>query len=139
MTSITDTAQKFVDACDCGKGWEACAPYCAAGASFTAQSEALTDVTTLEQYTNWAKGLLGPMPDARYELKSLATDADRNCVVAFATFHATHTNDGGPVPPTGKSTATDYVYAMQFDGSGKISHMTKIWHSGLALKELGWA
>lgn len=44
----------------------------------------------------------------------------------------------GPVPPTGKSTRTDYVYVMQFTGD-KISHMTKIWHSGLALKELGWA
>jgi len=27
---------------------------------------------------------------------------------------------------------------MQFTGD-KISHMTKIWHSGMALKELGWA
>ena len=37
-----------------------------------------------------------------------------------------------------QSTRTDYVYVMQFTGD-KISHMTKIWHSGLALKELGWA
>jgi hypothetical protein len=27
---------------------------------------------------------------------------------------------------------------MQFDGD-KIAHMTKIWHAGLAMKELGWA
>jgi hypothetical protein len=27
---------------------------------------------------------------------------------------------------------------MQFTGD-KISHMTKVWHSGLAMKELGWA
>jgi len=27
---------------------------------------------------------------------------------------------------------------MQFTGD-KIGHMTKIWHSGMALKELGWA
>jgi hypothetical protein len=27
---------------------------------------------------------------------------------------------------------------MQFNGD-KISHMTKIWHSGFAMKELGWA
>jgi len=26
---------------------------------------------------------------------------------------------------------------MQFKGD-KINHMTKIWHSGLAMKELGW-
>jgi len=45
---------------------------------------------------------------------------------------------GGPCAPTGKSTATDYVYAMQFTG-GKISHMTKIWNSNWAIRELGWA
>jgi len=26
---------------------------------------------------------------------------------------------------------------MQFEGD-KIKHMQKIWHSGLAMKELGW-
>jgi hypothetical protein len=30
------------------------------------------------------------------------------------------------------------VYVMQFT-DGKISHMTKIWHSGQAFKQLGWA
>ncbi|MDO8676946.1 MAG: nuclear transport factor 2 family protein, partial [Acidobacteriota bacterium] len=35
-------------------------------------------------------------------------------------------------------TSTDYVYVMQFDGD-KIAHMTKIWHAGLAMKELGWS
>jgi hypothetical protein len=32
---------------------------------------------------------------------------------------------------------TDYVYVMDFDGE-RIRHMTKIWHAGLAMKELGW-
>jgi hypothetical protein len=59
-------------------------------------------------------------------------------VSAYAVFHATHTGDGGPVPPTGLSMSTDYVYVMQFEGE-KIVHMTKIWHSGLALKAVGWA
>jgi hypothetical protein len=26
---------------------------------------------------------------------------------------------------------------MQFEGD-KIAHMTKIWHAGLAMQELGW-
>ena len=34
--------------------------------------------------------------------------------------------------------STDYVYVMQFQGD-KISHMTKVWNSELALKEIGWA
>jgi hypothetical protein len=49
----------------------------------------------------------------------------------------THTGQGGPVPPTGKSVRTDYVYVMFFEGD-KIRHMQKIWHAGLALQELGW-
>ena len=138
MAAISETAEKFFVACEAGKGWDACAAYCSPGATFSAQSEALAKVATLDHYCNWMKGLYGPMPDARYELKSFATDAARNNVTAFATFHGTHTGDGGPVPPTGKATATDYVYIMQFDGEGKISHMTKVWHSGLALTELGW-
>ena len=42
------------------------------------------------------------------------------------------------MPPTGKRTTTDYVYVMQFSGD-RISHMTKIWNAGWAMKELGWA
>jgi predicted ester cyclase len=67
-----------------------------------------------------------------------AVDPLRNNVAAYGVFHGTHTGEGGPVPPTGRKTSTDYVYVMQFDGD-RISHMTKIWHSGLAMKALGWA
>ena len=49
----------------------------------------------------------------------------------------THTGPGGPCPPTGKRVKSDYVYVMEFDGD-KIRHMTKIWHAGWAMKELGW-
>jgi len=78
MSSIATVAMQFFDACEKGKGWEACK----------------------------------------------------------AVFSGTHTGEGGP-PPTGKSTRSDYVYSMEFDGD-KIRHMTKIWNSGWALKELGW-
>ncbi|HEY3738247.1 MAG TPA: nuclear transport factor 2 family protein [Bryobacteraceae bacterium] len=137
MSEITNTAEAFFTACETGKGWESCGAYCAPEATFSAQAEPLLGVKTLEQYTEWMKGLMTVMPDARYEIKSFATDAGRNNVAAYGVFHATHTGEGGPVPATGRSTMTDYVYVMQFDG-GKIVHMTKIWHSGLALKELGW-
>ncbi len=68
----------------------------------------------------------------------LATDTERGRVSAFAVFHGTHTGEGGPVPPTGKTAAADYVYDMEFKGD-KISHMTKIWNDGHTLKQLGWA
>lgn len=137
MASITGVAKKFFAECETGKGWEACKAYCTPNATFVAQAEPLADVKTLQQYADWMKGMIPILPDARYELKSFATDAERNNVSACATFIATHTGPGGPVAPTGKTTRTDYVYVMDFQGD-KIRHMTKIWNSGYALKELGW-
>jgi steroid delta-isomerase-like uncharacterized protein len=136
--SITNAAQAFFEACETGKGWESCAQYCNPNATFSAQAEPLLDVKTLAQYTDWMKGIFSVLPDANYVLKSFATDDERNNVTAYAVFHGTHTGEGGPVPPTGRKMSTDYVYVMQFK-DGKISHMTKIWNAGLALKELGWA
>jgi predicted ester cyclase len=88
--------------------------------------------------SDWMKGLMTIMPDGSYEVKSFATDTERNNVAAYGVFSGTHTGPGGPCEPTGKKTISDYVYVMQFTGD-KISHMTKIWHSGMALEELGWA
>ena len=83
------------------------------------------------------KGILAVLTDATYDLKAFAEDRERGQVCAFATFIGTH-KAGEPVPPTGKTTRTDYVYVMGFRG-GKIAHMTKVWNDGYALKELGWA
>jgi hypothetical protein len=138
MPSITETAMQFFMACEAGKGWAACSLYCTSDASFTAQAEPLAGVTTLEAYCEWMQGLMTVMTDGHYTLRSFATDTERNNVCAYAVFTGTHLA-GGPIPPTGKTTNTDYVYVMQFDAIGKISHMTKIWNSGVALKELGWA
>jgi predicted ester cyclase len=138
MASITSVAEAFFEACETGKGWDGCRAYCIPDATFSAQAEPLLEVKTLEQYADWMKAMMTILPDGRYDLKSFATDETRNNVAAYAVFHATHTGEGGPVPPTGRSTATDYVYVMQFAGD-KIAHMTKIWNAGLAIKELGWA
>ena len=138
MTTITETARSFFDACETGQGWGGCGAFCAPDAGFAAQSEPLAGITTLAGYTEWMKGLLGFMPDGRYEVMSFATDAERDNVCAYGVFSATHTGAGGPMPATGKSTRTDYVYVMQF-ADGKIAHMTKIWNAPWAMKELGWA
>jgi predicted ester cyclase len=135
---MMETAKEFFDACETGQGWEGCSRYCTADATFSAQAEPLADVQTLEGYADWMKGLLTPLPDGRYEVKSFAEDAGRKNVVAYAIFSGTHTGEGGPCPPTGKSASSDYVYVMDFDGD-RISHMTKIWNSSVALNQLGWA
>jgi predicted ester cyclase len=137
MSGITAVAEGFFAACETGKGWEGCKAYCTPDASFVAQSEPLANVHTLQAYADWMKGLLTFMPDGRYEVKSFATDEARQNVCAYGVFSATHSAEGGPCPPTGKSTTTDYVYVMEFDGD-KIKHMTKIWNAPWALKQLGW-
>ena len=136
--TIMDTVKSFFDACETGKGWAECAQYCAPDATFSCQSKALADTHTLEAYTEWMKGLLTPLPDGRYELKGFALDEQRDTVLGFAVFHGTHTGDGGPMAPTGKSVAADYVYAMEFAG-GKVTHMIKIWNDAASLEALGWA
>lgn len=137
MASITDTARAFFDAVETGKGWAAASAYCTPGATFAAQAEPLTEIKSLQAYAEWMRGLLTFIPDGRYEVRSFATDAERGSVCAYAVFAGTHSADGGPCPPTGKSTRTDYVYVMEFAG-GKIRHMTKIWNAGWAMRELGW-
>lgn len=134
----TQTARDFFEACETGKGWESCQNWCHDDATFSCQSDALADVTTLAAYAEWMKGLLGPIPDGRYELKAFAADPERGTVVAAAVFHGTQTGEGGPAAPTGKSVSSDYVYVMDFDGA-KIRHMTKVWNDGHALRALGWA
>ena len=138
MADITAIAKQFFDACETGKGWAGCKAYCKPNASFAAQVEPLAEVRTLEAYADWMKGMMTVLPDATYAVKSFATDNDRKSVCAYGVFSGTHSGQGGPMPPTGKRTNTDYVYVMEFDGD-KIRHMTKIWNSGWALKQLGWA
>jgi steroid delta-isomerase-like uncharacterized protein len=137
MTQITETAAQFFDACETGKGWEACTAFCHPDATFSAQAGALEGIHTLEGYTEWMKGLFGPVPDGRYELRAFGVDQERGSVSAYAVFRGTHTGEGGPVPPTGKAVEADYVYVMEFE-DGKIRHMTKIWNDAVSLRQLGW-
>ena len=82
MSSIRDTAEQFFDACETGKGWDGCQEHCHAGATFSSQAGALEGVDTLEGYTEWMKGLLTPVPDGHYEVRSFAVDDARKNVAA---------------------------------------------------------
>jgi SnoaL-like polyketide cyclase len=138
MGSIKETAEHFFEACETGKGWDGCTSYCHPGATFAGQTDALTGVDTLEAYTEWMKNLLTPLPDGTAEVRSFAVDEARNSVMVYGIFRGTHTGEGGPVAPTLKSAAADYVYVMEFEGD-RIRHMTKIWNDGYTLRQLGWA
>lgn len=135
--SMTETAARFFDACETGKGWGACKEYCHPAATFSAQAAALSGIETVEAYTTWMQNLFTPVPDGKYELRAFAVDDGRNSVAAYAVFRGTHTGQSGPVPPTGKSVAADYVYIMEFEGD-RIRHLTKVWNDAASLQQLGW-
>ena len=138
MTDIRKTAEEFFEACETGGGWEQCQRYCRPDATFAAQAAALEGVTDLRGYTEWMRGLYGPVPDGRAEVRTFAVDEARDKVLIFGVFQGTNTGEGGPVPPTGKSVAADYVYDLSFQ-DGKIGHVTKIWNDAATLQQLGWA
>ena len=137
--SAFGNASKFFHACESLEGWAGCREYVAAGAPFTAQSEPLVDIATVEAYTEWMAGIgKGPLVGCRYDLHSASYDEANKTATFVATFTATHTGEGGPVPPTNLQTQTDYVYAIQMNDDGKVASMRKIWNAPWALKELGW-
>ena len=106
---------------------------------FQAQSEPLVDVDTVEAYCDWMKGFgTVTAPGATYELHTSSYDDATRTAVFFATYHAKHTGDGGPVPPTHKETSSHYVYLLTMNGDDKVEKMTKVWNAPWAMKELGW-
>jgi len=94
MANITSVAKEFFEACEAGKGWEGCRAFCLPNATFSAQSEPLAEIRSLQAYTEWMKGLLTFMPDGRYVVKSFATDDECISVCAYGVFSATHTGEG---------------------------------------------
>ncbi|MGI9303915.1 MAG: hypothetical protein ACR2RB_14635 [Gammaproteobacteria bacterium] len=134
-----ENAKKFFEACEAPEGWAGCKQYVAKDASFAAQSEPLADISTIEAYCEWMAAFATiTAPGATYDLHMSSFDEKTGTAIFFATFHARHTGDGGPVPPTQKETHTDYVYALTMDADNKVKRLVKIWNAPWAMKELGW-
>ncbi len=133
MPAITETARQFFTACESGRGWEVCRPFCAEDATFSAQCEPLTEIRTLAAYTDWISGVLHAFRDGWYEVRSFATDEATATVCAYGVFSARIIGQETP----GKIVHADYVYVMAFDGQA-ICHLTKIWNASWTMKEMGW-
>ena len=129
MTAFENATQFFI-ACEAPKGWAGCQPYVAEGATFTAQSEPLVEIKTVQAYCDWMYGLATvTAPSATYDLHASAYDEKTRTAIFFATYHAKHTGDGGPVPPTHKETHTDYVYFLTMNEENKVARMVKVWNA----------
>ena len=136
--SAFDNAKRFFEACDVPLGWAGCQQYVADGATFSAQCEPLTDIKTVKDYCEWMAGFAKIVPNASYDLIASAYDEKTRTAIFVATYHAKHTGEGGPVPPTQKETHTDYVYVLKMNGDDKVEQFTKVWNAPWAMKELGW-
>ena len=134
-----DQARAFFEACEAPLGWAGCREFVAEGAGFSAQSDPLADVGTVEAYCEWMKEFgTVTAPGASYEVHSAGFDEERRIATFFATYRARHTGPGGPVPPTGRETRSHYVYVLEMDADDKVARMTKIWNAHWAMRELGW-
>ncbi|MBI1299623.1 hypothetical protein GC175_32255 [bacterium] len=132
-------AIRFFEACESAQGWKGCRPYVAENAPFFAQSEPLVDVKTVEAYCEWMAGFgTVTAPGATYDLHVKCYDESTRTAVFFATYHAKHTGEGGPVPPTHKETHSHYVYLLTMNKEDKVAQMIKVWNSTWAMREIGW-
>jgi hypothetical protein len=134
-----ENARNFFRNCESGKGWDACKDYVQGNGKFDCQSEPFAEVKEIKDYTEAMAGLANAtMPGSSFEIHASALDENTNTVLVFATFIGTHSGEGGPIPPTNKTTNSHYVFAMQMNDQDLVQSMTKIWNSSWAFKELGW-
>jgi hypothetical protein len=138
MTAF-ENATKFFHACEAPEGWVICKEYAENDAIFNAQCEPLVDIDSVENYCEWMAGFAGiTAPGASYDLHHSSYNEKTRTAIFFATYHARHTGEGGPVPPTQKQTHSHYVMVMTMNTDNKIVKMVKVWNAPWAMKELGW-
>ncbi|HBO6052665.1 ester cyclase [Pseudomonas aeruginosa] len=138
MSTLTETAMSFFEVCESGKGWQECRRYCHENAAFNVQAQSLEHLKSVETYSESIPHLMEILPDAHFELINVATDECRQTVIAYARFFGTHTGISEPIPATGKSLSSDYVFIMKMK-DGKVAEVTKVWNDGHAAVQLGWA
>jgi len=139
MMSAFENAKKFFEACEAPAGWSGCKQYVVDDAPFEAQCEPLINIHTIEAYCEWMASFGGVIaPGATYNLHASCYDEKTRTAIFFATYHAKHSGEGGPVPPTHKETHSHYVYILTMNNEDKVEHMVKVWNSSWAMKELGW-
>lgn len=137
MPNIETIATSFHHACTSGAGWEACREYCTPDGTFEDQGEILADIHTLEAYATFLQNVFTPVPDFRHEVLSVGVDQGLQRVLVHYLIRGTHTGEGFPVPPTGKSMETHCVLILHFEGE-RIQHARKVWNDHELMKQVGW-
>jgi len=96
-----------------------------------------------EEYADWRASMrdraVEAAPDCKWVLEHASWDKDKRTIACYGVASGTHTGPGGPVPATGRSVASEYVYILHVDETGRFDRMTLVWNAGWAMRELGWA
>jgi hypothetical protein len=133
-------AKKIMDVIDHVKPWADIAELVVEDCPFLCQADALKGVTTVKAWYDWMVNFeTNIAPGCKPIVHQVAWDAENKAALLNATFLATHSGDGGPLPATNKSTKTDYVYICKMNNEGKCVSLTKVWNDGYCLQEMGWA
>ena len=113
MADIVAVARQFFEACEAGEGWDVCKAYCTSNATFAAQSRAAhpgaihrLDEGADRVHARWTLRAEGVRHRSRAQQR-----------MRLCRFLRHPYRPGGPCPPTGKSTKTDYVYVMDFEAT----------------------
>ena len=136
MNTVESIAASFHHACMTGKGWQECQQYCTPDASFTHEGELFTDIHTLEAYATFLENAFTPVPDFGHEVLSVGIDQQQRVFIHYL-IRGTHTGEGFPVPPTGKSMESHCVLILSFENE-RIRHATKVWNDHEMMKQVGW-
>ena len=110
MSNLRQTAEAFFKACDEGKGWDGCQQYCHPKATFSAQANAISEITSIQGYADWIKGLYTFVTDERYELKSFGVDEERKTATWCAVFHGNAHRGRRPGTTDGEKPRTRTTY-----------------------------
>ena len=134
-----ENAKSFFHNCESCNGWDACKDFVAGDGKFSAQSEPLAELTTIREYVDMWTGMGGiTLKGGSYEVNASAFNEDTNVAIFFATYTGSHTGEGGPIPPTSKTTVSEYVYILTMNDEGKVVRVNKVWNSTWVMRELGW-
>lgn len=133
-------AKHIMECVDAGIPFECIESIVVEDAPFICQADALADVKTVRAWADWMdKFCAMTAPGCTRTVHSTLWDPSTKTCMLFGTYHAKHTGEGGPVPPTHKQTNTEYCYVLVMNNDDKCVSFTKVWNDGFALKELGWA
>jgi len=137
MTDIETIAKSFHHACTSGQGWQACQEYCTPDATFEHEGTMFADIQSVEGYAAFIQSVFTPVPDFRHEVLAVAVDRALERVLVHYRISGTHTGEGLPVPPTGKSMVSESVLVLHFEGE-RIRHVQKVWNDHEMMKQVGW-